>query len=234
MARTIGTNTPTADRATTVYLVRLNYWNTTTQEARFTDAPLDLSIDVGDGLETWVGSGLIISVSAVTEGSDLDVSGVDITFDGVDQTVIGIIMNNHFRHQPIEVYKAWFDPDSGAIEGTPVLYFKGYQMEPYSVGETSTDNPDAVSVSTRCTNLLTRTTSENTVMTNPQSHLNMLNRIPGNTDVTANFFIHIPTILDLDVYWGEEKVNGKPSNLGVYDPRNWPGWDEAYDRSRGK
>jgi hypothetical protein len=213
--------------------VRLNYWNVTTQEVRFTNAPVDLSIevDVGNGLETWTGSGLVVNVSAVSEGSDLDVSGVDITFDGVNQTVIAIIMNNHFRHQPIEVYKAWYDPDAGTIEGTPVLYFKGYQMDAYSIGETSTDNPDAVSVSTRGTNLLTRTTAENTVMTNPQSHLNMLNR-GGVMDTTANFFIHIPTILDLDVYWGEEKVNNRSNS--PYDPRNWPGWDEAWENNRAK
>ena len=223
MTRTIGTNPVTADRGTTIFLMRINYWNVTQQEVRLTDAPVDLTVDVGSGSEVWTGTGLLMNVSQVSEGADMDVSGIDITFDGVDQTVMGIILNNQFRGQPIEIYKAWYDTADGLIEGTPLLYFKGYQNEPYSLGETSTDNPDAVSVSTRAISLLTKTTAENVVLANPTSHFNMLQRF-GTADTTANFWALVPTIVDIEVSWGEHGSTG--GNNPHYTPPDRPDEDD--------
>ena len=147
MSRDIGGNPVTDDRGVSVYLLRISYWDgATTEEVLFTDAPVTLSVDVneGAGAETWLGTGILVSVSTVTEGTDLDATAVDLTFDGVDTSVIAIILGNQFRSQPIEIWKAWYDPDDASISGTPILYFRGYQNDPYSVGETSTDLPDAV------------------------------------------------------------------------------------------
>ncbi len=205
MSRDIGGNPVTDDRGVSVYLLRISYWDgAAPQEIRFTDAPVSLSVDVGapGGAETWVGTGILVGVSNVTEGTDLDATAVNITFDGVDTSIIAIILGNQFRSQPIEIWKVWYDPDDATIAGTPLLYFRGYQNDPYSVGESSTDLPDAVQVGTRCISLITRTNAENTVLSNPQSHLNMLER-GGLADATANFWTWVPAIVDLAIYWGE-------------------------------
>ena len=207
MTRTVPTAT-SDDTGTSIYLLRISYWDGTDQEVLLTDAPIDVSVQVGASPETWTGTGLLMSVANVSEGSDLDVSGIDITFDGVDQTIIAILMNNQFRGQPIEVWKAWFDAGSGAVIGSPLLLFKGYQNEAYTIGESSTDNPDAVSVSTRATSRMSRVTAENVVLTNPVSHLNMLVR-GGLTDTTANFWAIVPTIINKDVYWGKDTPTNK-------------------------
>lgn len=207
-----------ADYGYSAYLVRLKYWNGASQsEVKLTDAPVDLSVDVGSGAETWTGTGLLMSVSAVSEGSDLDVGGVDIVFDGVSQAVIAIVMSNGFRGQPISVYKVWVNSD-GSVAGTPALLFSGYQNAPYSIGETGTDNPDAVSVSTRATNRLTSLQNENVVLTNPQSHLAYTQRA-GLADLTANFWIFVPEITGLAIYWGEL---GPPSAEQVQAWRDSP------------
>jgi hypothetical protein len=186
-----------------VYLVRMSYWDgAAQQEALFTDAPVDLSVDIGAGAETWVGTGLMTNVSDVTDGADMDEGGIDISFDGVNQTVIAILMQNQFRGQPVEIYKAWFNESDGSVAGTPALIFKGYQLDAYSIGETSTDNPDAVSVTTRATNRLTKLRNENLTLTNPQSHLNYLQRA-GLADTTANFWTLVPEIIGTEQYWGK-------------------------------
>jgi hypothetical protein len=208
MTRTVSAAT-TDDTGTSIHLVRINYWDgAAQQEVRLTDAPMDVSVTVGAVPETWVGAGILMSVANVTEGSDFDVSGLDIMFDGVNQTVIAIIMNNHFRNQPIEIWKAWFDNASGAVVGSPMLLFKGHQNEAYTIGESSTDAPDAVSVSTRAISLLSRVNSENVVLTNPVSHLNMLIR-GGLSDTTANFWAIVPTIVGIDIYWGQATPTNK-------------------------
>lgn len=202
---------PTAtsdDTGTSIYLLRIAYWDGAAQEVRLTDAPIDVSVQVDASPETWTGTGLLMSVANVSEGSDLDISGVDLIFDGVDQTVIAILMSNQFRGQPIEVWKAWFNASSGSVIGSPMLLFKGYQNEAYTIGETSTENPDAVSVSTRAISRMSRITAENVVLTNPVSHLNMLVR-GGLTDTTANFWAIVPTIINKDVYWGQETPANK-------------------------
>ena len=64
-------------------------------------------------------------------------------------------------------------------------------------------------------------------MTNPVSHRNMFNR-GGILDTTANFFVHIPTIIDLDVFWGEnppERDNKRRYDPGLpYDPNKENPW----------
>jgi hypothetical protein len=189
--------------------MRINYWDgAVQQEVRLTDAPVDLSVDVGGGTETWAGTGLLMHVSRVIEGDDMDATGVDITFDGVDQTVIAILMSNQFRGQPIEVYKVWYNEATGAVIGTPLTLFIGYQNDPYTIGETSTDNPDAVSVTTRGINRLTKVTAENVTLSNPYSHLGYLNR-GGVADTTASFWIMVPEIMGLDINWGGPTPDGQ-------------------------
>jgi len=84
---------------------------------------------------------------------------------------------------------------------------------PYTVSETSTDEPNAVSVTTRATNRLTSLRNENVVLTNPTSHLNYLVR-GGLSDTTANFWILVPEIDGLQQFWGESTEKKEK----VFDP----------------
>jgi len=203
-----------SDSSYSIYLIRIGYWDgANVQEVLLTSAPIDLSVDVGGGAETWIGTGLLMNVSDITDSADMDASGVNIVFDGVNQTIIAILMGNQFRGQPIEIYKAWFDASDGAVLGSPALLFDGFQLDPYTISETSTDEPDAVSVTTRATNRLTSLRNENVVLTNPTSHLNYLVR-GGLSDTTANFWILVPEIDGLQQFWGESSEKKEK----VFDP----------------
>jgi hypothetical protein len=219
MTRTVPSAT-TDDTGTSVYLLRLSYWDgAVQQEVRLTDATVNISANVGGGPETWQGTGLLMNVAAVTEGSDLNIGGVQLTFDGVNQSIISIIMSNQFRNQPVEVYKAWFNPTTGVIVGSPLKLFVGYQNEPYSIGETSTDNPDAVSVTTKIISRVTKTTAENVVLSNVDSHYGYIQRSPL-TDTAAEFFYFTPSIVGIDVHWGGKTLH--PNAGGYINPN--PGY----------
>jgi len=142
-------------------------------------------------------------VSEVAESPDLDSHGMDITFDGVDQTIISILMSNHTRGQRMWCWKAWYNVTTAALEGSAVRIFDGYQNERYTIGETSTDNPDAVQVTTRVVSRVTRVGDERTTVTNVVSHNEMLERSgdsPANQDT---FWVFVPSLVNKDVHWGK-------------------------------
>lgn len=224
-------NAVIADTGHSVYLIRLEYRTGAgaSEEVRLTNAPVDLSLEVESGLgaETWNG-GLLLNVAVVTESDDLDASGVDVTLDGVNQTIIAVLMDNHFRGQNATIYKGWYDPSAGTLLGSyPLLMFRGLQNEAYNVSETSTDLPDAVQVTTRVIGRVTRPGSENVVRTNPEAHLSYLVR-GGLSDTTANFFIFTAQVAGLPVYWGQAtpaNAKSREWDHGLYVP---PGGDDPW------
>lgn len=240
MPRTIAGATQTAleaDSGVSVYLVRLQYGDGVggITDTRFTNAPLTLNVDVGDGsgAQDFIGTGFLVNVSEVTESADLDSHGVDVVFDGIDQTIISIIMANHFRGQKSWIYKAWYDTASGAVLGSAVLVFDGYQNERYTIGETSTDLPDVVQVSTRMVSRVTRVGDERLVTSNIVSHNELLERggiTPANTD---GFWRWVPNLMNKDITWGHRPIEHNPGQYtgphgsgitpGPGGPT--PGWD---------
>lgn len=190
-----------------VHLIRIKYWDgALEQEVRLTDAISDLSIDVGSGAETWTGTGLLLSIGAVDESADLDAPGIDIAFDGVNQSIISVIANNQFRGRAITIWRVWLDPATGLIKspGTgPVQIFDGYQNEPYSISESFTEQPDVVAVSTRAVGAISRITKLRSVKTNLTSHREMLEA--AGLSFSDTFFQHVPGLEGKEIYWGRDE-----------------------------
>ncbi len=208
MERELKDNPVGLDAVHIEHLARIFYWDGgNEQEIRLTSAVTDLSIDVGDGAgpETWTGSGIFMSVSGVDESVDLDAPGMDIIFDGVDTTISAIIMGNDFRGRQITIWRVWIDPTTGLIKspGTgPIQLFDGFQDEGYIIGETLTDNPDLVSVSTRAVGLMSRVVDESLVKTNVTSHNEMLERAGLSTGDTA--MQNVVAIAGVEIFWGRK------------------------------
>lgn len=228
MVRAINNNPIGPTNVDVVQLIRLKYWTGSVEnEIRLCDASSDLDINVGAGLETWIGSGLLISISAVDESSDLDESGVDLAFDGVDQSIISIILNNHFRGREVEVWRVWLEPSTGKQQttpsvATPILMFKGFQNETYQIGESFTDNPDAVAVSTRIVGSISRVADQREVRSNMMSHNEMIENA-GLTDGDT-FFQNVPRIDGVEIFWGRK---GESTRWGLndgYEPSGVPPW----------
>lgn len=201
-----------------VHLIKLKYWDgATEQSVLLTDAVDDLTFDVGAGPETFQGTGLLLSIGTTSESSDLDAPGVDIVFDGVSQTIISVIANNQFRGRPVTVWRVWLDPDTGEIAspGTgPVMLFDGFQNEPYTISESFTEDPDAVSVSTRAVGSLVTTTRNRAVKSNPVSHNEMLESAGVATGDT--FFRHVSSLQNKEVYWGRDEPDSRVPNVQPY------------------
>lgn len=208
MARTTGTNPISDTNAEVVHLVRLKYWTGAAEnEVRLASSVSDLDIDVGQGAgtETWQGSGLLLSVGSTDESTDLDTPGFDLTLDGVDQTIISIIMQNDFRGRKAECWRAWINRTTGAVVDTPIMLFDGYQNDPYTVSESMTEEPDAVSVGTRIVSRLTKLSHVRPIKSQTTSYNEMLERAGLSTGDT--FFQNVPAIMDREVYWGRVPPN---------------------------
>lgn len=207
MARTTPSNVsnPTA---TVVHLLRLRYWTGAAEnEILLTDASQDLDVDVGGGLETWTGDGLFLTISQVSENTDYLNQSIDISLDGVDQTIISAIMQNHFRGRLATLYRVWLDPVNGDVDGY-IMIFQGYQNEPYNITATQTDSPDAVNVSTRCITVLTRLSNTKEIMSNEISHNEMIERDPNFAPYTNidRFFRYTADLVNREIIWGDLKA----------------------------
>lgn len=206
-----------------VHLVELAYWDGATEQiVRLTDASqdLDLSVDGGATTPTWVGTGVFISIGDVDESSDLDAPGVDIVFDGVNQSIISVIANNQFRGRPIKLWRVWLDSETGEMAGPgvdpqPLAIFDGFQNEAYQIGESFTEEPEAVRVSTRAVGAISRLGKIRGVKTNTVSHNEMLESAGVATGDT--FFGNVPGLQGKEIYWGRDEPG---SRRYLFNPDN--------------
>lgn len=206
--RTLNNNPTGTDSINVAHLIRLKYWDGgAEQEIRLTDAvdTLDIDLNTGNNVETWQGTGLLFSIAMVEESSDLDAPGVDIVFDGVDQSIISIIMNNDFRGREAEVWRVWLDPALGTQVATanPVQLFSGLQNEAYTITESfNIDDPNAVVVGTRLVGSISRVSDQSNVLSSTISHNEMNERAGLATGDT--FFQNIPVIDGVEIFWGRK------------------------------
>jgi len=222
MTRTVPSGVSAA-YSTVVDLLKIYYWDGDSEESvSLTNAAHDIDADVGSGAETFVGSGLALSVASVTENTDFAGMGVDVSLDGVDQTIIAIVLANNMRGRPIKIWKAWLDDDTGAIIGSPLLVFDGVQKEPYSITSSQAgDQPGLVTVSTRAVTKLTKVNYIRSVMSNITSHNDMLKRSGDSTGDT--FFQNVPKLNERTIQWGQSATNlGYSGGTGGWG-WNWPG-----------
>lgn len=199
-----------------VHLIRLKYWDGgAEQEIRLCDAVDDLDIDVNppSTVETWTGSGVLLSISSVSESGDLDEPGVDITLDGVDTAIISIILGNDFRGRQVEIWRVWLEHLTGKQATTPqakpLLIFDGFQNAPYKFSETFTDDVSSVSVSTRVVGSVSAIGYNRSIASNPTSHNEMLERAGLSTGDT--FFQNVAALENKEIYWGRDKPGDKGS-----------------------
>lgn len=93
---------------TIVDLIELQYWDgAASQVTRFTTASYDIDADVGAGVVTFSGYGGFLGYGEVNETTDRRAAGMEISLDGVDQTIVAILLNNFFRGSTVKVWRAW-------------------------------------------------------------------------------------------------------------------------------
>lgn len=206
MSRTISSGA-TADHSTVVDFLRAYYWTGSAEQAvQLCTATQDMEITIDAVPTTFNGAGLMLQLTEVQESTDYDAVGVDISLDGVDQTVVAILMNNQFIGRKIEVWRAWFDDSTGLIIGNPVKLFEGVQNDPYTITSSQTYGEyGASTVTTRAVTKMTRVQFNAPVYSNPVSHNEMLTRAADGVTYDT-FFNNVKRLKNRSIDWGGEST----------------------------
>lgn len=88
---------------------------------------------------TFQGTGLLGTVSDITESVGLKSIGMSFTLSGIPSSMIAIVLGEHYQGRAVTVWRAFFDTDD-VIAGSPVQVFSGRLdiMTIDDVGETIT------------------------------------------------------------------------------------------------
>lgn len=59
--------------------------------------------------EIWYGSGLVMSISGVSEPADMSANGMTITFSALDSSIIAVMLRENYRGRSAKVYLGALD-----------------------------------------------------------------------------------------------------------------------------
>jgi len=126
----------TADVVRPIFLVRMVF------DSGETPNELNLWSGVGDltyDSETYTGVGDLLNISAVTETSDMQASGLNVTLTGVKSSLVVIAKDHEYQGRAITVMLGAFDA-SGDLVADPTVIFAGFMdtMTISESGQTST------------------------------------------------------------------------------------------------
>lgn len=126
----------TADVVRPIFLVRMVF------DSGETPNELNLWSGVGDltyDSETYTGVGDLLGISPVTETSDMQASGINVTLTGVKSSLVVIAKDHEYQGRPLTVLLGAFDA-SGDLVADPTVIFAGFMdtMTIAESGETST------------------------------------------------------------------------------------------------
>ena len=85
--------------------------------------------DIDHNGETWVSSGLVLSVASLSEKSELSVQSIEIEFTAVDQSIIALFTNANQQNKNVILKLAVLD-DVDQVVGE--LYSKKYIIDSFS------------------------------------------------------------------------------------------------------
>ena len=89
---------------------------------------LNLWSGVGDlayGGNTYTGVGDLLSISAVTETSDISATGINVAITGIKSSFIVIAKDHEYQGRPLTVSLGAFN-SSGSLIADPVIVFSGF------------------------------------------------------------------------------------------------------------
>jgi hypothetical protein len=174
-----------AEAGERVYLIKLDYSGGTIY---LTTGSRDLSWDS----QTWDAAGGALSIGTVEDAPDSR-AGLQIAIGGVDQTVVGILLNQNYRGRLAQVWQAILDPDVGDVVGVIPL-FEGFQLDNYEVTERAErGKPITCTITTRVLHRLA-TAEFRGIRANVHSHQKYY---PNDT-----FFQHVASLASRKIYWG--------------------------------
>lgn len=121
------------------YLVYVNF----STPIYFTTSGFDI---VYDG-NTYTKQGFLISISNVSETTDITQNTLRVLLSGVDQSYISIVLNNEIANKQVKVHLGLLD-SSNALITDPYLLFDG-RIKSFSIEEKESDSIVSLQVASR-------------------------------------------------------------------------------------
>ena len=164
----------------------------------------NLNVAVRDGLtgatveRPFVGVGGAFKVGTIPLSADIKVRSVDIELPAIDATVEAMLRGHDLRSAPVQIYRAYLDPDTRALLAAAKPRFVGLvdaaPIKTPKAGETGSARITCVST----TQELTRAS------TDVRSHESQLARSGGADD----FYIDTATVSEWEIHWGTARAGG--------------------------
>ena len=105
-----------------IHLVHLNLASNT---FAFTENSFNLTSSISGSSTTYLSSGVLLDVTNVKESQGVNVSRINLTITGVDQTYISVVLNNNVIHDEVKIFRAFLD-SSNSIIADPFLIYHGF------------------------------------------------------------------------------------------------------------
>jgi len=144
MSRTLTsgmTAVTTADIVRPAYFVRMVF------DSGESPNVLNIWNGVGDlafGGNTYTGTGDLLSISQITETSDIAATGINVSLTGVKTSFIAIAKDHEYQGRPLTVSLGAFDA-SGDLIADPVIVFSGF-MDTMTISESGANSTISIAV----------------------------------------------------------------------------------------
>lgn len=138
--------------------------------------------------KTWTGVGNVISISTVSETSDVRADGLVFTISGIDETTRSLILQEVRQGKPGSVFIGFIDA-SGAVVADPATAFEGRLDVPKMQ-----DNGPAISIS-----LSYETRLRDLERVREERYTNQSQQVNHAGDVG---FEYVPSLQDWNGVWG--------------------------------
>ena len=159
-------------------------------ELDFDTAPLRLWTGYGDrtiGVDTYTGSGNLLSVSGLDEVNDLSAKNITLTLSGIPASLISIALTEPYQRREVQVYFGTTDTSA------PIEVFSGV-MNTMSIEDACDTGTIVLDVESKLIRLERASNRRYT-------HENHIARHSGDT-----FFSFVADLQDKDVIWGRERA----------------------------
>ena len=191
-----------ADVVRPIFLVRMVF------DSGESPNELNLWSGVGDlsyDSETYTGVGDLLAISPVTETSDMQASGLNVTLTGVKSSLVVIAKDHEYQGRPLTVMLGAFDA-SGSLIANPTIVFSGF-MDTMTISESGETSTIKISVENKLIaferSKIRRYTSEDQKIDHP----------------TDKGFEFVTAVTQKEIIWGRAsgKTDGHYDDGGQYE-----------------
>ena len=109
-----------------------------------TDNSFSITSSVSGSSVNYVASDFILGVSNFTEETDVNLSPIDLTLSGADQTFISTCLNENVINDDVKIFRGFLQ-DTNVLFAEPFLLYNG-QIDRFTISESDTSSTVNLSI----------------------------------------------------------------------------------------